>query len=158
VLCLLGTTILPADAGRGNSRSHDQRLLAWVLDCTHSIAIKVVNPGGISAFKFNQRSLDVDEEARLLTAHSAPGCCTRSHGPCRLGVPTAARARLHLGVPGNRRYDAGRSGRPRLAIHLTLSSSQLWHRGDRKFSSAAAASPSDQRSKERRRQIMSARP
>ena len=26
-----------------------------------ALGVKVVNPGGISAFKFNQRSLDVDE-------------------------------------------------------------------------------------------------
>ena len=35
--------------------------VAFILHATQSIGIKVVNPGGINAFKFNQRSLDVDE-------------------------------------------------------------------------------------------------
>ena len=36
--------------------------VAWTLHATQCIAVKVVNPGGISAFKFNQRSLNLDEE------------------------------------------------------------------------------------------------
>ena len=36
--------------------------LAWTLDAAQAMAIKVVNPGGINAFKFNQRKLDFDEE------------------------------------------------------------------------------------------------
>jgi formylmethanofuran dehydrogenase subunit A len=32
-----------------------------VVDATKAMGVKVVNPGGISAFKFNQRKLDVDE-------------------------------------------------------------------------------------------------
>ena len=38
--------------------------VAFILNATQSIGIKVVNPGGISAFKFNQRSLNVDEKSR----------------------------------------------------------------------------------------------
>ena len=32
-----------------------------MVHATKAIGVKVVNPGGISAFKFNQRKLDVDE-------------------------------------------------------------------------------------------------
>ena len=32
------------------------------MHAAQAIAVKVVNPGGISAFKFNQRKLDLDEE------------------------------------------------------------------------------------------------
>ncbi len=43
----------------------DQKLIndyvAWTLHATQCIGIKVVNPGGITAFKFNQRKLDLDE-------------------------------------------------------------------------------------------------
>ena len=35
--------------------------VAWTLHASQAIGIKVVNPGGISAFKFNQRKLDLDE-------------------------------------------------------------------------------------------------
>ena len=33
----------------------------WTINATKAMGVKVVNPGGISAFKFNQRKLDVDE-------------------------------------------------------------------------------------------------
>ncbi|MFZ2650789.1 MAG: formylmethanofuran dehydrogenase subunit A [Burkholderiaceae bacterium] len=34
---------------------------AWTINASKAMGVKVVNPGGISAFKFNQRKLDVDE-------------------------------------------------------------------------------------------------
>ena len=36
--------------------------VAWTMHAAQAIAVKVVNPGGISAFKFNQRKLDLDEK------------------------------------------------------------------------------------------------
>src|SRR5699024_3305920 len=42
----------------------DQKALnnyvAWILTASQCLGIKVVNPGGINAFKFNQRQLDLD--------------------------------------------------------------------------------------------------
>ena len=35
--------------------------VGWVVHATKALGVKVVNPAGISAFKFNQRRLDVDE-------------------------------------------------------------------------------------------------
>lgn len=35
--------------------------VGWMLHASRALGVKVVNPGGISAFKFNQRKLDVDE-------------------------------------------------------------------------------------------------
>ena len=35
--------------------------IAWTLKSAQALAIKVVNPGGIHAFKYNQRALDLDE-------------------------------------------------------------------------------------------------
>jgi formylmethanofuran dehydrogenase subunit A len=35
--------------------------VGWTINATKAMGVKVVNPGGISAFKFNQRKLDVDE-------------------------------------------------------------------------------------------------
>lgn len=35
--------------------------VGWMVHATRALGVKVVNPAGISAFKFNQRRLDVDE-------------------------------------------------------------------------------------------------
>jgi formylmethanofuran dehydrogenase subunit A len=35
--------------------------VGWMVQATRALGVKVVNPAGISAFKFNQRRLDVDE-------------------------------------------------------------------------------------------------
>ena len=47
----------------------DQQLIndyvGWTLDATQAMAIKVVNPGAISAFKFNARNLDLDEAHQI---------------------------------------------------------------------------------------------
>jgi len=45
--------------GEPQARINDY--VAWTLQATRCLGIKVVNPGGISAFKFNQRKLDLDE-------------------------------------------------------------------------------------------------
>ena len=74
--------------------------VAWTLNATQAIAIKVVNPGGINAFKFNQRKLDLDEKNErygitprqilliLATAVRELGLAhpLHIHG-CNLGVP-----------------------------------------------------------------------
>ncbi|MGB1882094.1 MAG: formylmethanofuran dehydrogenase subunit A, partial [Gammaproteobacteria bacterium] len=46
-------------AGRSPETIRDY--VAWTLTAAQALAIKVVNPGGINAFKFNQRKLDLDE-------------------------------------------------------------------------------------------------
>jgi formylmethanofuran dehydrogenase subunit A len=60
---------------------------AWTIHATKALGVKVVNPGGISAFKFNQRKLDVDE------AHVHWGVTPRQV------LHTLARALHELGVP-----------------------------------------------------------
>jgi formylmethanofuran dehydrogenase subunit A len=57
----------------------DQKLIndyvAWMLHATHCIGIKVVNPGGISAFKFNKRKLDLDERStRSMASRRGTSC------------------------------------------------------------------------------------
>ena len=37
-------------------------MLLWILHSTKGLGVKIVNPGGINAFKFNQRTLDLDEK------------------------------------------------------------------------------------------------
>jgi len=59
----------------------------WTINAAKAMGVKVVNPGGISAFKFNQRKLDVDEDH--VHWHVTP----------RQVVQTLARAVKELGVP-----------------------------------------------------------
>jgi formylmethanofuran dehydrogenase subunit A len=123
----------------------DQRLIndyvAWILNATHGIGIKVVNPGGISAFKFNQRKLDLDEK------HSFYGVTPRdvlrvlSRAVHELGVPHPLHVHSsNLGVPGNVDTTLGTiRASEGLPIHLThIQFHSYGTEGDRKFSSAAA--------------------
>ncbi|WP_028998761.1 formylmethanofuran dehydrogenase subunit A [Azohydromonas australica] len=61
--------------------------VGWSIDATKALGVKVVNPGGISAFKFNQRRLDVDGE------HAHWGVTPRRV------LHTLARALTELGLP-----------------------------------------------------------
>jgi formylmethanofuran dehydrogenase subunit A len=61
--------------------------VAWSLVASKAMGVKVVNPAGISAFKFNQRKLDVDEPH------------VRWQVTPRQVVHTLARALRELGVP-----------------------------------------------------------
>ena len=60
---------------------------AWTIHASKAMGVKVVNPGGISAFKFNQRKLDVNEPH------------VRWQVTPRQVVHTLARALRELGVP-----------------------------------------------------------
>jgi formylmethanofuran dehydrogenase subunit A len=115
--------------------------VAWTLGATRCIGIKVVNPGGISAFKFNQRKLQLDEP------HAYYGVTPRDvirvlvRAVHELGVPHPLHVHgSNLGVPGNVDTTLGTiraaEGRP---IHLThIQFHSYGTEGDRKFSSAAA--------------------
>jgi formylmethanofuran dehydrogenase subunit A len=72
---------------RGEDFRRIRDYVGWTIDANKAMGIKVVNPGGISAFKFNQRSLDVDEQH--VHWHVTP----------RQIVQTLARAVHELGVP-----------------------------------------------------------
>jgi formylmethanofuran dehydrogenase subunit A len=72
---------------RGEDFQHLRDYVGWSIHAAKALGVKVVNPGGISAFKFNQRKLDVDEEH----AHW--------HVTPRRIVHTLARALHELGVP-----------------------------------------------------------
>ena len=115
--------------------------VGWTLDATQAAAIKVVNPGGISAFKFNQRQLDVDEQAPHyeVTPRAIIQALTRALG--ELGVPHPLHVHTsNLGVPGNYASTLetikAAEGRPLHLTHLQFHS--YGTEGDRRFSSAAA--------------------
>jgi formylmethanofuran dehydrogenase subunit A len=116
--------------------------VAWTLAATQAIAIKVVNPGGISAFKFNGRALDVD------TAHPHYAVTPRQvlHRLARavheLGVPHSLHVHAgNLGVPGNISSTiATLEAAEGLPLHLTHAQFHSYgNTGERGFSSAARA-------------------
>ncbi len=124
---------------------HDQKAIndyiAWTLNATQAMAMKVVNPGAISAFKFNQRNLDLDEQNAFYGVTPRQVIRTLAQGLYDLGVPHPLHIHgCNLGVPGNIQTTldtiAGAEGLP---IHLThIQFHSYGTEGDRHFSSGAA--------------------
>lgn len=123
----------------------DQRVVndyvAWTMRASQAIGVKVVNPGGISAFKFNQRALDVDTEHVYYRTTPRRILQALTRAVDELGVPHCLHVHAsNLGVPGNvdstlATIDAAEGRR----IHLThVQFHSYGTEGDRKFSSAAA--------------------
>jgi formylmethanofuran dehydrogenase subunit A len=123
----------------------DQRTIndyvGWTMHATQSIGIKVVNPGGISAFKFNARSLDLDEPHLhyQVTPRRILAALTRALD--ELSVPHALHVHgCNLGVPGNLdttlKTIQGAEGLPLHLTHIQFHSYAT--EGDRRFSSGAA--------------------
>ncbi len=116
--------------------------VAWTLESAQALAIKIVNPGGISAFKFNKRTLDLDEphpHYANVTPRAVVEVLTRAVHD--LGVPHPLHLHgCNLGVPGNvettlKTMDAARG----LPLHLThVQFHSYGTEGDRGFSSGAA--------------------
>ncbi len=115
--------------------------VAWTINATQALAIKVINPGGISAFKFNQRQLDLDEhnEHYGVTPRDVIKSLAKAVG--ELGIPHPLHVHgCNLGVPGNMQttLDTIRSveGMPLHLTHIQFHS--YGTEGKRQFSSAAA--------------------
>ena len=114
--------------------------VAWIIDVTQSMAIKVVNPGGISAFKFNQRNLDLDEPHPYYRTTPRQVLQRLARATYELGVPHPLHVHgCNLGVPGNVDTTLNTiNGMEGLPIHLTHIQFHSYDtEGDRKFSSAA---------------------
>ncbi len=125
-----------------NNASHDEirDYVGWTLDATQALAVKVVNPGGINAFKFNVRGLDIDERTPYydVTPRAVVQALTRALD--ELGVPHPLHTHTsNLGVPGN--YEStlktigAAEGRPLHLTHVQFHS--YGTEGKRAFSSAA---------------------
>ena len=115
--------------------------VAWVLDATQCIGIKVVNPGGINAFKFNQRKLDVDTQTTHypLTPRDIIQTLARTVDALRIPHPLHVHA-SNLGSAGNyhstiETVKAANGHRIHLA-HVQFHS--YGNEGKRGFSSSAA--------------------
>ena len=140
--CLLGNDeVLLQMISDGVHQEVINAYVAWMVTATRCIAVKVVNPGGINAFKFNTRSLDVDTQHPKYNI--TPGKIVRTL--CRAVHEIGLAHPLHvhcsnLGVPGNiastlATIEAA-DGYP---IHLTHAQFHCYGTdGPYKFSSAAA--------------------
>jgi formylmethanofuran dehydrogenase subunit A len=131
--------LLRLAAGAGQEEINDY--VAWMIRATAAHAVKVVNPGGISAFKFNARGLDIDEPGPRHGVTPRRILRTLARAVAELGVPHPLHVHCNnLGIPGNiettlATIDAA-EGFP---IHLThVQFHSYGTEGKRGFSSAAA--------------------
>ncbi len=125
----------------GATQSEVNDYVGWMIGATAARAVKVVNAGGISAFKFNSRSLGIDEPAPRHGVTPRTILRTLARAVYELGVPHPLHVHCNnLGVPGNiettlATIDAV-EGYP---IHLTHAQFHSYGaEGKRHFSSAAS--------------------
>ncbi len=115
--------------------------VAWTLQAAKGIGIKVVNAGGINAFKFNQRKLDLDENNSHYNVTPREILKSLATAVKELGVKHPLHVHgSNLGVPGNIETTlnsiAGVEGLPMHLTHVQFHS--YGTEGDFKFSSGAA--------------------
>jgi formylmethanofuran dehydrogenase subunit A len=114
--------------------------VAWTMHAAQAIAVKVVNPGGISAFKFNQRKLDLDEQHVYYGVTPRQIILKLARALKELGVTHPLHIHgCNLGVPGNMETTlATIRAAEGLPLHLThIQFHSYGTEGDRKFSSGA---------------------
>ncbi len=115
--------------------------VAWTLNASKGIGIKVVNAGGINAFKFNQRKLDLDEKNSHYDVTPRQILQTLATAVKELGVTHPLHVHgCNLGVPGNLETTLNTiQGIDGLPMHLThIQFHSYGTEGDFKFSSGAA--------------------
>ena len=115
--------------------------VAWILHATQTIGIKVVNPGGISAFKFNQRRLNLDENHQHYQVSPREVLQSLSRAVHELGIAKPLHVHCNnLGAAGNFQTTldtmTASNGLPMHLTHIQFHS--YGTEGDKKFSSAAA--------------------
>jgi formylmethanofuran dehydrogenase subunit A len=113
---------------------------AWTINASKAMGVKVVNPGGISAFKFNQRKLDVDEQHVRWQVTPRQVVHTLARALKELGVPHPLHIHgSNLGVAGNIRSTLetieALEGLPAHLTHIQFHA--YGTEGPKKFSSAA---------------------
>lgn len=114
--------------------------VAWTVNASKALGVKVVNPGGISAFKFNQRKLDVNEPHVHWQVTPRQVVHTLARALQELGVPHPLHIHgSNLGVAGNIASTletiAALEGLPAHLTHIQFHA--YGTEGPKKFSSAA---------------------
>ena len=75
--------------------------VAWTFRASQALAIKIVNPGGISAFKFNGRRMDLDDQGPFYGITPRTILTTLADAVTSLGVPHPIHVHgCNLGVAG----------------------------------------------------------
>jgi len=115
--------------------------VGWTMTHSHAIGVKVVNPGGINAFKFNQRKLDLDEKNKFYGITPRDILLRLATAVKELGVPHPLHVHgCNLGIPGNLETTIntmeGINGLPMHMTHIQFHS--YGTEGDFKFSSGSA--------------------
>lgn len=132
---------LLAMIAKGAHQSEINDYVAFILKASQCIGIKVVNAGGINAFKFNQRALDVDEQSIRYKVTPRKIVNVLARAVYELGVPHPLHVHCsNLGVPGNFKSTIETiKAAEGLPIHIThIQFHSYGDNGDRKFSSASA--------------------
>jgi formylmethanofuran dehydrogenase subunit A len=114
--------------------------MGWTINASKAMGVKVVNPAGISAFKFNQRKLDVDEPHVHWQVTPRQVVHTLARALRELGVPHPLHIHgSNLGVAGNIQSTletiAALDGLPGHLTHIQFHA--YGAEGPKKFSSAA---------------------
>jgi len=126
---------------KGAPQSTINDYVGWMLQATQCMGIKVVNPGGINAFKFNQRQLDLDEPHKYYGVTPRQILHTLALAVHQLGIPHPLHVHgCNFGVPGNVKTTLDTiNGIEGLPIHLThIQFHSYGTEGKRRFSSGAA--------------------
>jgi len=116
--------------------------VAWTMNAAKAIGVKVVNPGGINAFKFNQRKLDLEEKNSHYGVTPRDILISLATAVKELGVTHPLHVHgCNLGVPGNMNTTLDTiQGIGGLPLHLThIQFHSYGTEGDFKFSSGGAA-------------------
>ena len=125
---------------RGTDFERIRDYAAWTICASKAMGVKVVNPGGISAFKFNQRKLDVNEPHTHWQVTPRQVVHTLARALRELGVPHPLHIHgSNLGVAGNIESTletiAALEGLPAHLTHIQFHA--YGAEGPKKFSSAA---------------------
>ena len=123
------------------SQSTINDYVGWMLQATQALAVKAVNPGGISAFKFNTRELGLDTAGPHYGVTPRRIIAALARAVHELGVVHPLHLHCNnLGVPGNLQTTLQTMGASEgVPLHLThVQFHSYGAEGDRKFSSGAA--------------------
>jgi formylmethanofuran dehydrogenase subunit A len=115
--------------------------VGWMLQATQALAVKAVNPGGISAFKFNTRELGLDSAGPHYGVTPRRIIAALARAVHELGVVHPLHLHCNnLGVPGNLQTTLQTMGASEgVPLHLThVQFHSYGTEGERKFSSGAA--------------------
>jgi formylmethanofuran dehydrogenase subunit A len=132
--------LLSEGGAEGRNFAQIRDYVAWTVNATKAMGVKVVNPGGISAFKFNQRKLDVNEPHVHWQVTPRQVVHTLARALRELGLPHPLHIHgSNLGVAGNiastLQTIEALEGLPAHLTHVQFHA--YGNEGPKKFSSAA---------------------